>query len=1008
MLPAMLAAIRPAGQDLPVLLHIVGATVVFGGLLASAASLALARGQTRLLRLGYFSLLFVCLPGMALMWGAGEWAYHKQGWQHLPSNLRNPDWLTIGFVVGDYGGLFFIAALIVGGVGIMRLRNGKSDGGLLKVTLGMALLLAVAYVVAVWAMTGKPTGNQGAAAAGPGANAANSTAVHVSATEFKFTLSRQTVPAGEVVFTVVNAGKISHNFSIAGHTSAIVAPGKTTTLTVRLGNRSYPYLCTLPGHAQAGMKGTLRVGTGPAASAPQKVPSGPHVPALTAEQLNTSPGANWPTVAGDLKNDRYSTLTNITKANVSTLKQVWHIHLGTCLTHDQRCGSYEGNAVVWNGIYYISGPKSDVFALKAATGATLWKYTPTLDRGFPKDSVQRQPGVAIGNGLVFIGQVDGYLTALDQKTGKVVWKVQEIPWQKGGHLASAPLYYNGMVIEGTSGGDQGSISNDMEAFDATNGHRLWAWSIVPAPGQPGSNTWTSSDTHYGGGAMWETPAIDPKLNLVIFGTGNPVPWNSRGPGKNLYGDSIVALNVYTGQLVWAYQTVHHDLWDSDLPNPPVLFDGMFKVNGKMVNRPALAEITKFGWTWILDRETGQPLEPVKEVKVPVSKAPEVNSWPTQPIPQGPNVIDDPRMQGGSGRLCVNGHQTQTNANVPFAEATAPDGKKYKMGCHFDPYDTTRYTAFPFEEEDWPATSYNPQAGLFITCGVTARAFAFEQIPKASQVAGAAGGVGVAVLITPDTSTSNLGNFSALNTRTNKLAWHQKWGTPCYSGTANTASGLTFVGHIGPGNGRTGRGYLEAVATKTGRSLWRSPPMDAPATAPPVTYSVNGHQYVSILVGGQAHDDPTRPSGLASPDRLRGDSIYTFALPGTPVGKAVAGAAARKPAPGPKAPSPALPQAPNAPGQATAKGHTIVHVGMYEYRFKLTQSTVPAGKVTFVITNNGKLVHNFDITGVHVGKLLSPGKSETWTVKLAPKKYPYLCDVPFHAGYGMTGTLTVKR
>src|SRR5439155_21580858 len=137
------------------------------------------------------------------------------------------------------------------------------------------------------------------------------------------------------------------------------------------------------------------------------------------------------------------------------------------------------------------------------------RYMPTLDRGFPKDSVQRQPGDAIGDGKVYIGQVDGYLTALNQRTGKVVWKTQEIPWQKGGHLASAPLYYNGIVIEGTSGGDQGSISNDMEAFDATNGHRLWAWSIVPAPGQPGSKTWSASDTHYGGGATWETPAHGP-------------------------------------------------------------------------------------------------------------------------------------------------------------------------------------------------------------------------------------------------------------------------------------------------------------------------------------------------------------------------------------------------------------------------------------------------------------------------------------------------------------------
>ena len=130
----------------------------------------------------------------------------------------------------------------------------------------------------------------------------------------------------------------------------------------------------------------------------------------------------------------------------------------------------------------------------------------------------------------------------------------------------------------------------------------------------------------------------------------------------------------------------------------------------------------------------------------------------------------------------------------------------------------------------------------------------------------------------DTSTANTGNFSALNVTTGKLAWHQHWAAPCYSGSMNTASGITFIGHLGDGNAQDGHGYLEAVDTATGASLWKSPPMSAPVGAAPVTYTVNGKQYVSVAVGGQAHNDVSRPLGLTNPARLRDDAIYTFALP----------------------------------------------------------------------------------------------------------------------------------
>jgi len=628
-------------------------------------------------------------------------------------------------------------------------------------------------------------------------------------------------------------------------------------------------------------------------------------PAFTAAELNAPAGNNWLSHMGNLPGWRYSSLTQISKSNVSTLKEAWHINLGTCPagTKNATCGSLEANAVVYEGTYYFTTPKGETFALDAATGAQIWKYTPTFETGFNVGSGGRQPGVAIADGKVFNGTRDGYLIALDQLTGGLLWKTEVGPWRKGSKVSSAPIYANGIVLVGDSTGDNGGISASMHAYDAVNGRELWTWTVVPAEGQPGGDTWPKNDPqgrHYAGGSMWESPIVDTKRGLAIFGTGNPNPWNSRGPGMNLWTDSIVALNLYTGQLVWGYQTAHHDLWDADLPNNGVMFDGKYKVPTKVTikvkkkvkgkirtvrkkvtrlvvkTRPAVAYVNKYGMTFILDRETGKPLLPIPEEKVPVSTAPEVNSWPTQPIPKADNVLFNKLDK--TRRPCTDGTVSQTNAYVPYATATAPDGKPFKIGCAYDPYDTTEYVVQPFEMMDWPASSYSPENKTFITCGVTDRATAFKQIPRASQVVGAFGGYGSARLGVGDTSTANTGNFSALKVETGKLAWHQHWPSPCYSGSMNTASGITFIGWLGNGNAQDGKGFLEAQDTATGASLWKSPLMTAPVGAAPVTYTVGGKQYVSVAVGGQSHNDVSRPLGLTNPARLRDDSIYTFVLP----------------------------------------------------------------------------------------------------------------------------------
>ena len=153
----MLAAIRPNDQSFALLLHLVGATVVFGALLASATSLLVSRGDARLLRLGYDSLLLVGLPGLILLRVAGQWLYQLQSWDKLPSQIGEPTWLSIGFIVADWGGILFLAALAIGGIGVYRMRSGRGGAVLVKSTMVSSLILIVGYAVAVWAMTGKPS-----------------------------------------------------------------------------------------------------------------------------------------------------------------------------------------------------------------------------------------------------------------------------------------------------------------------------------------------------------------------------------------------------------------------------------------------------------------------------------------------------------------------------------------------------------------------------------------------------------------------------------------------------------------------------------------------------------------------------------------------------------------------------------------------------------------------------------------------------------------------------------
>jgi quinohemoprotein ethanol dehydrogenase len=613
------------------------------------------------------------------------------------------------------------------------------------------------------------------------------------------------------------------------------------------------------------------------------------------QALTAYAGDNWVENGGDVENDRYSTLTQINKSNVGSLALAWSNNLNLCPKGTSACGSEEATPVEANGVLYEQTPVNGVYALNATTGQVLWNWVPpysTWDPGFKPGSGGRQPGVSLGAGKVFVSLADGSLVALDQGTGAVIWRAITGPWQKGVRLSSAPLYYDGQVFVPTSGGDGGGISAQVQSYSAIDGELLWSWGVIPQAGQPGSKTWSTlnggayTTNVYGGGAGWQTPAIDAADHLLIMGTGNPVPWNSRGPGTNLYTDSIVALDYRTGQLKWYYQTVHHDLWDSDLPNNPIVINTKMAVpttvknkKGKKVTKKVLQKVTavvdvaKYGWTWMLNAKTGKPLNKVDQVKVPQDTAPGVNTSPTQPIPQTPNTLVFssgnvfPLLKNGQGRVC-------SSSAFWDESTTTPDGHPLVFACDFQPYDTTQWEVTPFENMDWPSSSYDPQTQGFITCGDIGREYGHEQIPAASETIEPAGGIGAGVLsLGGNIPATNTGTFSSLNVTTNKWEFHQNWSDVCFSGSVDTASGITFVGHLGTGNANAGNGYIQAVDSKTGASLWTSPTMPAMAAAPPITYMVNGVQYVAGMAGGESHEDPDPTGGF-------GSYMYAFAVPGT--------------------------------------------------------------------------------------------------------------------------------
>jgi alcohol dehydrogenase (cytochrome c) len=441
---------------------------------------------------------------------------------------------------------------------------------------------------------------------------------------------------------------------------------------------------------------------------------------------------NWLLYGRTYDNQRFSPLTQIGKDNVRRLAIAATIHTGFI-------NSFEATPIVVDGTMYVAIPNDHVQAYDAVTGALKWSYNPVLEYTDNCCGPQAR-GVAVAYGKVFVAQLDGHVVALDAHTGQVAWKsvvADTIPAPTHYYaFTMAPQVFNGMVLVGNSGAEY-PTRGFVEALDAATGKLVWRFYTTAAPDQPGGKSWSEDSWKYGGGSVWDTPAVDPKNNLVLFATGNPNPdyWGENRKGDNAYTDSIVAIDSRTGKLRWWYQQVPHDLWDYDCPSPVVLFDAR-DGHGNVV--PAAAEAGKLGNVFIINRLTGKLLHKSDAF---VKQAQDMFVVPTdKPFNRYPGI--------NGGNL-------------------------------------------------WSPAAYSPLTQNFYVMGINqafgVTAFSFPKYVPGKVTVGQQ--VGGTQKPSPTDQFPVDGNLTAVNVNTGKIAWQHKTDLPMYGGVLATASNLVFAGEM---------------------------------------------------------------------------------------------------------------------------------------------------------------------------------------------------------------------
>jgi quinohemoprotein ethanol dehydrogenase len=565
-------------------------------------------------------------------------------------------------------------------------------------------------------------------------------------------------------------------------------------------------------------------------------------PAFTSDELEAEPGDNWITNGGSMANHRFSTLDEINTDNVADLKGDWMTKIGSEATAAKF--SQEAQALEYEGTIYVSDGADDVFAMDASSGKVLWEYKPKLPAE-PLGSViccgWDNRGVALGEGMVFISQLNGEQVALDQQTGKVEWSTPIVKPGSGYSITTAPLYYNGKLYVGGSGGEYG-IRGRLTALDSKTGKIAWRFYTIPGPGETGHETWPQDNDSWkrGGAGIWNTPTLDPKLNMVYFSTSNASPdyYGGERAGDNLFAASIVALDADTGKYKWHYQQVHHDIWDLDSPSPTVFVEG--EMEGE--TREGIAQPSKTGMLYILDRETGKPIFPIEEKPVP--QDPKEKTAKTQPYTQLPPF--SPLKPTASAMKA-------TEAGLEDPKTKLIPSPIFTPWAH-DPKNVVVSAPDAVGGDNWPPSSFDPERNMYFVCsqsgtlGITPEPAKYK---PGEQFTGTAG------FITNGFNSEGL--LTAYDLSAGDIAWQKKFPDSCYSGAVSTAGGLVFVGR--------NTGELQAFDSETGDLLWAFQ-TGAGANTTVTPFEDEGEEKIAIYAGGN--------SLAATP---HGENFWVFSLNG---------------------------------------------------------------------------------------------------------------------------------